>query len=157
MLLLGIYEDTGKLTYSRTTPRDIRAAGYLLEQGASLQIMQDFINHPLSQVQQDLYDELRQTVETHSIHGNTVMIGQANAEHTDEELSTIAHKLRDLLDPDAIFLLVEIVSGVQMIARATSDQMNVGTIAKHLRRGRASPCRRGLDPRHRKSMMSMPG
>ncbi len=29
LMLLGIYEDTGKLTYSRTTPRDIRAAGYL--------------------------------------------------------------------------------------------------------------------------------
>ncbi|MBN2044283.1 MAG: CBS domain-containing protein [Anaerolineales bacterium] len=131
LLLLGIYEDTGKLTYSRTTPRDVRAAGYLLEQGASLQILQDFINHPLSKVQQALYDQLRQSVETHSIHGNTVMIGKANAEHTDEELSTIAHKLRDLLDPDAIFLLVEISSGVQLIGRATSDQINVGKVAKH--------------------------
>ncbi|MFN2146021.1 MAG: CBS domain-containing protein, partial [Anaerolineales bacterium] len=130
LMLLGIYEDTGKLTYSRTTPRDIRAAGYLLEQGASLQIMQDFINHPLSRVQQDLYDQLRQTIETHSIHGNTVMVGRVDARHTDEELSTIAHKLRDLLDPDAIILLVEIGSGVQMIARSTSDQVNVGKIAK---------------------------
>ena len=41
LLLLGIYEDTGKLTYSRTTPRDVRAAASLLEQGASLQIVQE--------------------------------------------------------------------------------------------------------------------
>ena len=41
-LLLGIYEDTGSLTYDRTTARDLRAAGYLLEQGASLQIASDF-------------------------------------------------------------------------------------------------------------------
>ena len=33
------YEDTGKLTYSRTTPRDVRASAFLLEQGASLQII----------------------------------------------------------------------------------------------------------------------
>jgi len=131
LLLLGIYEDTGKLTYSRTTPRDIRAASYLVEQGASLQIMQDYINHPLSKVQQELYDELRQNVETQMIHGNTVMIGQVSARHTDEELSTIAHKLRDLLDPDAIFLLVETTSGTQLIARATTDQVNVGAVAKH--------------------------
>ncbi|MFN2128830.1 MAG: DHH family phosphoesterase, partial [Anaerolineales bacterium] len=36
LLLLGIYEDTGSLTYTRTQPRDVRAAAFLLEQGASL-------------------------------------------------------------------------------------------------------------------------
>jgi hypothetical protein len=48
LLLLGIYEDTGSLTYSRTTSRDLRAAGFLLEQGANLGILNDFLNHPLS-------------------------------------------------------------------------------------------------------------
>ena len=48
LLLLGIYEDTGSLTYGHTTPRDLRAASYLLEQAASLQIAANFLNHPLS-------------------------------------------------------------------------------------------------------------
>jgi tRNA nucleotidyltransferase (CCA-adding enzyme) len=130
LMLIGIYEDTGKLTYSRTTPRDVRAAAYLLEQGASLQIMQDYINHPLSDTQQKIYDGLRKTIETYSIHGNSIMVGLTDARHTDEELSTIAHKLRDLLDPDAIILLVDTNSGTQLIARATTDQVNVGEIAK---------------------------
>jgi tRNA nucleotidyltransferase (CCA-adding enzyme) len=34
MLLLGIYEDTGSLGYSNTTPRDARAVAFLLEHGA---------------------------------------------------------------------------------------------------------------------------
>jgi len=131
LMLIGIYEDTGKLTYSRTTPRDVRAAGYLLEQGASLQIMQDYINHPLSDTQQKIYDRLRRDINTYSIHGNSIMIGLTDARHTDEELSTIAHKLRDLLDPDAIILLVDTNSGTQLIARATTDQVNVGEIAKY--------------------------
>jgi tRNA nucleotidyltransferase (CCA-adding enzyme) len=131
LMLIGIYEDTGKLTYSRTTPRDVRAAGHLLEQGASLQIMQDYINHPLSDTQQKIYDKLRKDIDTYSIHGNSIMIGLTDARHTDEELSTIAHKLRDLLDPDAIILLVDTNSGTQLIARATTDQVNVGEIAKH--------------------------
>ncbi len=59
LLLLGIYEDTGSLTYTRTTGRDLRAAALLLEQGASLSIASDFLNHPLSQAQQALYDHLR--------------------------------------------------------------------------------------------------
>jgi tRNA nucleotidyltransferase (CCA-adding enzyme) len=131
LMLLGIYEDTGKLTYSRTTPRDVRAAAILLEQGASLQIMQEYINHPLSHTQQKIYDQLREGLETYTIHGNTILVGTADARHTDEELSTIAHKLRDLLDPDAIFLLVDTSSGTQLIARATTDQVNVGAIASY--------------------------
>src|SRR5512137_14346 len=54
-LLLGIYEDTGSLTYTRTTSRDLHAASYLLEQQANLRIAADFLNHPLSTDQQVLY------------------------------------------------------------------------------------------------------
>ena len=75
LLLLGIYEDTGGLTYVRTTPRDLRAAAYLVEQGANMQILGDFLNHPLSKEQQALYDSLREDVETHLINGNMVMVG----------------------------------------------------------------------------------
>src|SRR5512135_318200 len=66
-LLLGIYEDTGSLTYSRTNARDLHAASYLLEQEASLRIASDFLNHPLSMEQQKLYDTLRQHLETYHI------------------------------------------------------------------------------------------
>ena len=33
-MILGIYEDTGCLTFSSTTPADLEAAAYLLAQGA---------------------------------------------------------------------------------------------------------------------------
>jgi tRNA nucleotidyltransferase (CCA-adding enzyme) len=46
-----------------------------------------------------------------------------------EELSTIVHKLRDLLDPDAMFVLVTTKGGVQLIARSNSDQIDVSEIA----------------------------
>ncbi len=131
LLLLGIYEDTGALTYTRTTPRDIRAAAYLLEQGANLAIANDFLNHPLSLEQQAVYDQLRQSAETHLIHGQTVIVAPGEATGMDEELSTIAHKLRDLLDPDALILLINIRGGVQLIARSTSDSIDVAGVAAH--------------------------
>jgi tRNA nucleotidyltransferase (CCA-adding enzyme) len=131
LLLLGIYEDTGSLTYSRTTSRDLRAASYLLEQGAILNIAADFLNHPLSTQQQILYDSLRTNALSYDIHGYTVIIATGDAQHMDEELSTIAHKLRDLLDPDALFLLITTRGGVQMIGRSTCDNINVSEIAGH--------------------------
>jgi tRNA nucleotidyltransferase (CCA-adding enzyme) len=131
LLLLGIYEDTGSLTYTRTTSRDIRAAASMLEQGANLSIVNDYLNHPLSIQQQAIYDQLRTSAENHIIHGHNVLVAPGEALEMDEELSTIAHKLRDLIDPDVIILLMNIRGGVQLIARSTSDDIDVASIAEH--------------------------
>src|SRR4030066_113531 len=87
-LLLGIYEDTGSLTYTRTTARDLHAASYLLEQEANLRVASDFLHHPLSPEQQKLYDNLRNHLESYQIHGHSIVIGCGNAQGLDEELST---------------------------------------------------------------------
>lgn len=131
LLLLGIYEDTGSLTYSRTTPRDVRAAAYLLEEGASLAIANKFLNHPLSLEQQTIYDQLRNAAEHLDIHGQSVIMAVGDAVEMDAELSSIAHKIRDLLDPDALILLVKIRGGVQLICRSTLDNIDVSKIAAH--------------------------
>lgn len=131
LLLLGIYEDTGGLTFTRTTPRDARAVAALLEQGASLHVAQKFLNHPLTAVQQALYDELRQHAETHTIHGYQITLAHADARHTEEELSTIAHKLRDLLEPDGLILIIQTSGGVQLIGRATTDNIHLEAIMAH--------------------------
>ena len=143
LLLLGIYEDTGSLTYGHTTPRDLRAASYLLEQAASLQIAANFLNHPLSKEQQALYDHLRQTVAYYNIHGYTILVACGDARGMDEELSTVAHKLRDLLDPDALYLLLTTRGGVQLIARSTTDNIDVAELAAYFGGGgheRAAAC-----------------
>ncbi len=130
LLLLGIYEDTGSLTYTQTTPRDLHAAAYLLEIGANLDIASGFLNHPLSKQQQALYERLLNTFETHLIHGHTVIVACGDAVELDEELSTVAHKLRDLLDPDALFLLITTRGGIQLIARSSSNRIDVARIAE---------------------------
>ena len=139
LLLLGIYEDTGSLTYTRTTQADIYAAGYLLEYGASLSIVADYINHPLSLEQQKIYEELRANAESRIIHGHVVILARADARETDEELSTLAHKLRDLLDPDAIFLLMNTRGGVQVIARSTDDHIDVSSVLSIFESGGGHP------------------
>ena len=128
LLLMGIYEDTGSLTYTRTTSRDIRAAAFLLDEGANLRIAVDFLNHPLSLAQQEIYDDLRSKAVSVPIHGHNITLACGDAQEIDEELSTIAHKLRDLLDPDALFLLIKTHSGIQMIARSTTDNIDVAEL-----------------------------
>jgi tRNA nucleotidyltransferase (CCA-adding enzyme) len=128
LLLLGIYEDTGSLTYSRTMPRDARATAWLLEQGASLKIASDFLNPPLSANQRNLYEELLENIQTHQINGHRIVVACGDASDVDEEISTLAHKLRDLLDPDALFVVVYTQDGVRIVARSSSDAIDVSKV-----------------------------
>ena len=132
LLLLGVYEDTGSLLYSSTTTRDIYAAAWLLEQGASLEVVRQFLKYPLSESQQALYRQLTDGMETHHIEGHVVIVAAARASGYVEEVSTLAHKLRDLFEPDALFLLVAMVDHIQVVARSTSDAIDVGSITAHL-------------------------
>jgi len=139
LLLLGIYEDTGSLTYTRTTVEDIFAAGILLERGGSLDIVSDYINHPLSGAQQQVYEDLRANAESLIIHGHNLILAQADATDLEEELSSLAHKLRDLLDPDALFLLLTTSGGVQIVARSTDDHIDVSDVLSEFEGGGGHP------------------
>lgn len=132
LMLAGIYEDTGSLTYAATSSRDLRAAAWLVEQGASLDVVADFLEHPLTPTQQTIYDALKEHVETLEIDGHPVALSWAESPpNTDEEISTLAHKLRDLIDPSALFVLVEISGNTQFVARSSTDDINVAEVAAH--------------------------
>lgn len=132
LLALGIYEDTGALSYGTTTPRDISAAAWLLEQGAVLDTVRGFLHHPLADDQRELYEALLENMETVTIDGHAVVIASAKAKGMVEEISVVAHKLRDLLDPAAIFLLVDLGSHLQMVARSSAESVDVGQVADEL-------------------------
>jgi len=129
LLLLGIYEDTGALSYQTTTARDARAAAWLLERGANLSVVGEFLHHLLSDAQRELFDRLLEAVQTHTIAGHSVVVSAQSALGYAEEVSTLAHKLRDLLDPDGLFVLVALDGSIQMVCRSTTGDIDVGAIA----------------------------
>lgn len=131
LLLLGIYEDTGSLLYESTTVRDVRAAAWLMEQGARLDLVNEFLRHPLGPEQRELYERLLEKSETHEIEGHTIIITAERAPDFTEGLSTLAHKLRDLLEPSALLMLVALDGRVQLVARSTTDDIDVSAVAKH--------------------------
>jgi len=132
LLLLGIYEDTGSLSYQATSARDVRAAAWLLDQGARLDVVNEFLHHPLAPEQRELYERLLEQSETHEIKGHTIIVAWAKAPEFSEEISTLAHKLRELLEPSALFVIVALDDGkrVQLVARSTTDDIDVSVVAK---------------------------
>jgi len=131
LMLLGIYEDTGSLSYLTTTARDAHAAGWLLERGANLSVANEHLHHPLGPQQKALFARLLDSVETHTINEQVIAIAAGTAESFDEELSTLAHQLRDMVDPAALLMLVGLDGYVQLIARSASDAIDVSIIASH--------------------------
>ncbi len=134
LLLLGIYEDTGSLTYHNTTPTDARTAAWLLERGAQLDVLRDFLHHPLTPAQTSLYNAIIKYMETLTINGRQVMVSAVQSNEHVTEISSLAHQLRDLYNPESLFLLIGFADAqnryVQLIARSTTDAIHVGKIAE---------------------------
>ena len=132
LMLLGIYEDTGSLSYPGTTARDVRAAAWLLDQGANLVIAATFLNQPLSVEQQALFEKLLDGTEVSQIQGHQIVIAKGQAGGTTDEISTLAHRLGDVYDADALFLVVGLDGRVQLVARSYAESIDVGEIAERL-------------------------
>jgi tRNA nucleotidyltransferase (CCA-adding enzyme) len=130
LLLLGIYEDTGSLSYPTTTARDLRCAAWLLEQEANLKVANDFLRHPLDERFQAIYGQLVENARWRYLQEQAILIAIAHLDEYLDELSTLAHKLDDVFDPDASFLLFVFKDQIQMIARSSSTAINVGDIAR---------------------------
>ena len=131
LMLLGIYEDTGSLTYSCTTSRDASAVAFLLEQGADLNIASIYLNPPLSNAQQQLYDRLLKDLVQLDIEGYSILVSKAIANDLNDEISTVAHKMREFLTPDGLVLLVSTRQGIRLVARSTTDNVDMAQLAIH--------------------------
>ena len=131
LMLLGIYEDTGSLTYSATTARDVRCAAWLLDCGANLTLMHRFLHHPLTDEQRELYRVLQENAEVHGFDGQSVVVAAATARDYVDEISTLVHKMRDLYDPDAVVVLVQLENHIQLVARSTSETIDVSKVAAY--------------------------
>lgn len=134
MLLLGIHEDTGSLVYDTTTSRDVHAAGWLLDQGAQLSMVRRFLEIPLSAAQRALYEQLQQSAVWHTVKGQAIVVAKAVAEPDfNEEISAIAHYMRDALAPDGLIILVQLKENhIQLVARSVNRYVNVAALAQAL-------------------------
>ena len=134
LLALGIHEDTGSLTYSATTHRDAAALAWLLDaqRGVNMDVLNQFLHHPLGPGQRALLTQLIDQSEFLTIQGHTVVIAQAEAASLGEEISAVAARLRDYHEPDAVFLIVDMHELVQVVARSTTDEIDVGAVARTL-------------------------
>jgi len=128
ILALGIYEDTGSLVFSSTTPRDAEAVAYLLARGANLAVVADFLGRPLTEDQRALLKELLVSAERYQINGIKFLIARGNMDEFVGGLALLTHKLADFAHLDAVFTVVEMEDRIHMVARSSVPEVNVKEI-----------------------------
>jgi tRNA nucleotidyltransferase (CCA-adding enzyme) len=130
LMMLGIHEDTGNLTFPSATAEDYRAAAWLLERGANLNDIADSIGKELTVEQVSLLNDLLNSLKTTTLKGVEVSVAHASVDRYIGDIATLAHMIRDMENLQALFLVVGMADRVFVIARSRVPEVRVGEILK---------------------------
>src|SRR5919197_4714698 len=103
---LGIHEDTGSLTYSSTTQRDIEALAACLRLGANQELLGRHLRGPLQPEQRELLRRLDATRSQREVAGLRTITATARADGYVEDVSTLVSRIGEVADWDVLVLAV---------------------------------------------------
>ncbi|MBU6450525.1 MAG: CBS domain-containing protein [Cyanobacteria bacterium REEB67] len=125
VLAIGIFEDTGCLTFSGTTALDAHCIAFLIGKGADLSVVREYIRPQLEQKQIDLFEKLLNHTEIVEIHGHRFLL--AVSEHSEyiEGLATITRQLLDLNNAEGAFTLAHMRDRVHIVGRCNPKVLDL--------------------------------
>ena len=128
VMMLGIYEDTGNLTFPSTKEEDFKAAGYLVKKKANLNIISNLITRELTAEQIFLLNDLIQSATRYDFHGIDVVIAEASVDRYVGDIAVLVHKLKDMENLDVLFVLVRMEDRIYLIGRSRLEEVSVSDI-----------------------------
>jgi tRNA nucleotidyltransferase (CCA-adding enzyme) len=129
VLLIGLYEDTGHLSFPATKPEDAAAAAYLLENGADLNVAGFFLNPPYEEPQKDILFSMMKYTEKVIYNNYTIGINIIRLERKVPMLSAIVSMYRTIINADAVFaIFINDETSSTVIGRSGVDRIDVGRI-----------------------------
>ncbi|MEA3544299.1 MAG: CBS domain-containing protein, partial [Thermodesulfobacteriota bacterium] len=126
MMMLGLYEDTGHLLFSGTTPEDFQSAAFLLQHGANLNTVADFLVREMTSEQINLLNELLKSCQKHIVNGVEIAIAYASIDYYVGDISTLVHKLKDIGNLDVLIVAVRMEDRIFMVGRSRLPEIHVG-------------------------------
>jgi len=127
LLCLGIYQETGSLLFSTTTPKDLIAVAYLLKRGANLNIVSDFLKVEISKEEITLLNELIGSLKEIVLQDKKIKIAKGNLEGFGD-VAHLAHTIMDMEDIDALFMLIGMADKILIVARSKAPEVDVAQI-----------------------------
>jgi tRNA nucleotidyltransferase (CCA-adding enzyme) len=119
VMALGIHVDTGSLTFDQATARDAIALAWLMQQGASLRVIADYIDPGLSPQLQELLTEALDRLQSETVGGYTISWVVLKTMGYVAGLSGLASRLIELTESDAFLLAARYPVGGERDERLT--------------------------------------
>ncbi len=134
LLLTGIYEDTGNLTFPSTTAEDAYAAAYLLERKADLKIINTFLRPAYGEKQKQILFKMLQTARRNKISGHSISINKIDIEGYVDSLAVVVRMYMEIVNVDVVFGLFSDSERdrCMVIGRSTVDGFDVGSIMRSM-------------------------
>ncbi|MEZ4227896.1 MAG: CBS domain-containing protein [Polyangiaceae bacterium] len=126
LFTLGIYADTGSLTYPNTSGRDARAVGWLLDQGGNLKTLNRYLKPDFSPNQRDLIRRVLDALESRELGGTSIGFCKLRMEKVVSGLADVTSAVAGFDGNQALFAFYAIKDKqVQIVARSSSPVVNV--------------------------------
>ncbi len=118
--LMGLYEDTGNFTYSITTPKDLKAAAFLIKKGGDLKFVHEYSTKGLREDQKDTFIELLEAGETIKFSTERIFLTKIYSEDFLGGIDELINKIKDVEDCTACFIICGNDEKSNIIARSSS-------------------------------------
>jgi tRNA nucleotidyltransferase (CCA-adding enzyme) len=122
---LGIHEDTGSLTYSSTTARDVEALAACLRAGANQELLGRYLRGPLQPEQRDLLRRLDANRMQSEVAGLRLITATAEVDSYVEDVSTLVSRIGDVADWDVLLICVSMEQRVLVVGRSRTSAVAI--------------------------------
>jgi tRNA nucleotidyltransferase (CCA-adding enzyme) len=123
--LTGIYADTGNFPHENVNQDDFAVAGWLAEQGASLNLTKTFLQTLKDESQITLFHDLLNRLVYQTVHGYLVITVYKEMDRQVGGLAAVAEKIFDVESPDALFAVFYFARENESLIIARSQQRGI--------------------------------
>ncbi len=159
LFLIGLYEDTGNLSFPSTLPEDAYAAGFLLDRKADLNILATFLKSAYSKRQKDILFEMVQKAERTELGGFSFSLSQLDISGRIQNLAMVLQMYREIVNVDVAFGIFRDTEQdkCMVIGRSGVDEINIGLLMRSMggggHPGAGSALLKGVNPETLKEMI----
>jgi tRNA nucleotidyltransferase (CCA-adding enzyme) len=128
VMLIGLYEDTGHLSFPSTTSEDASAAAFLLENKADLNVANFFLNPPYEETQKEILFEMMKATEKKTINGHSVGFNRIQLNKKVPNLAAVVNMYRKIVNVDALFVIFMTEDRNTVIGRSGVENIHIGEV-----------------------------
>ncbi|PSL50930.1 tRNA nucleotidyltransferase (CCA-adding enzyme) [Salsuginibacillus halophilus] len=132
LLGLGLYTDTGSLSFTTTTKRDLQAAVFLMDAGMNLALIHQFSSESLTTEQQQMFQDLLNSVEEIELEGQSLLIAHTSSASFKSGLGILSAKVLETTGAHGVFAVAAMDDRIFVTGRSQSERLDVRPLIQEL-------------------------